>query len=91
MDIIIKDVEYCYQMKMLFECFVLYDINVLIKEGSYVVVIGYIGFGKFIFFQYLNGFLKLMKGQILLGSIVIQVGKKNKELKIFCKKVGIVF
>ncbi|MGH2324982.1 ATP-binding cassette domain-containing protein, partial [Streptococcus uberis] len=35
--------------------------------------------------------LKPTKGQISLGSTVIQAGKKNKELKTLRKKVGIVF
>lgn len=91
MDITIKDVEHRYQMKTPFERLALYDINASIKEGSYVAVIGHTGSGKSTLLQHLNGLLKPTKGQISLGSTVIQAGKKNKELKTLRKKVGIVF
>lgn len=91
MDITIKDVEHRYQMKTPFERLALYDINASIKEGSYVAVIGHTGSGKSTLLQHLNGLLKPTKGQISLGSTVIQAGKKNKDLKKLRKKVGIVF
>lgn len=78
-------------MKTPFERLALYDINASIKEGSYVAVIGHTGSGKSTLLQHLNGLLKPTKGQISLGSTVIQAGKKNKDLKKLRKKVGIVF
>lgn len=86
MDITIKDVEHRYQMKTPFERLALYDINASIKEGSYVAVIGHTGSGKSTLLQHLNGLLKPTKGQISLGSTVIQAGKKNKDLKKLRKK-----
>ncbi|MGM0750047.1 MAG: energy-coupling factor ABC transporter ATP-binding protein [Bacillota bacterium] len=91
MDITIKDVEHRYQAKTPFERLALYDINALIKEGSYVAVIGHTGSGKSTLLQHLNGLLKPTKGQISLGDTVLQAGKKNKQLKALRKKVGIVF
>ncbi|MED4789121.1 energy-coupling factor ABC transporter ATP-binding protein [Bacillus atrophaeus] len=91
MDITIKDVEHRYQVKTPFERLALYDINALIKEGSYVALIGHTGSGKSTLLQHLNGLLKPTKGQISLGDIVLQAGKKNKQLKALRKKVGIVF
>ncbi|MEC1554680.1 energy-coupling factor ABC transporter ATP-binding protein [Bacillus haynesii] len=91
MDIEIKDVEHRYQMKTPFERLAIYDVNVLIKEGSYVSVIGHTGSGKSTLLQHLNGLLKPTKGQIRLGEDVLEAGKKNKHLKALRKKVGIVF
>ncbi|MCY7994206.1 energy-coupling factor ABC transporter ATP-binding protein [Bacillus haynesii] len=91
MDIEIKDVEHRYQMKTPFERLAIYDVNVVIKEGSYVAVIGHTGSGKSTLLQHLNGLLKPTKGQIRLGEDVLEAGKKNKHLKALRKKVGIVF
>ncbi|MGQ9336232.1 energy-coupling factor ABC transporter ATP-binding protein [Bacillus paralicheniformis] len=91
MDIEIKDVEHRYQMKTPFERLAIYDVNAVIKEGSYVAVIGHTGSGKSTLLQHLNGLLKPTKGQIRLGVDVLEAGKKNKHLKALRKKVGIVF
>ncbi|MPQ27202.1 energy-coupling factor ABC transporter ATP-binding protein [Bacillus paralicheniformis] len=91
MDIEIKDVEHRYQMKTPFERLAIYDVNAVIKEGSYVAVIGHTGSGKSTLLQHLNGLLKPTKGQIRLGGDVLEAGKKNKHLKALRKKVGIVF
>ncbi|MFN2748142.1 MULTISPECIES: energy-coupling factor ABC transporter ATP-binding protein [Bacillus] len=91
MDIEIKDVEHRYQMKTPFERLAIYDVNAVIKEESYVAVIGHTGSGKSTLLQHLNGLLKPTKGQIRLGQDVIEAGKKNKHLKALRKKVGIVF
>ncbi|MDW6056643.1 energy-coupling factor ABC transporter ATP-binding protein [Bacillus paralicheniformis] len=91
MDIEIKDVEHRYQMKTPFERLAIYEVNAVIKEGSYVAVIGHTGSGKSTLLQHLNGLLKPTKGQIRLGGDVLEAGKKNKHLKALRKKVGIVF
>ncbi|TWJ96832.1 Energy-coupling factor transporter ATP-binding protein EcfA2 [Bacillus licheniformis] len=91
MDIEIKDVEHRYQMKTPFERLAIYDVNAVIKEGSYVAVIGHTGSGKSTLLQHLNGLLKPTKGQIRLGEDALEAGKKNKHLKALRKKVGIVF
>lgn len=78
-------------MKTPFERLALYDINAVIKEGSYVAVIGHTGSGKSTLLQHLNGLLKPTKGQLELGSTILAAGKKNKDLKTLRKKVGIVF
>ncbi|MBY8914645.1 energy-coupling factor ABC transporter ATP-binding protein [Bacillus sp. YC2] len=91
MDIKIKDVEHRYQIKTPFERLALYDINAVIKEGSYVAVIGHTGSGKSTLLQHLNGLLRPTKGQLELGGTTLEAGKKNKDLKALRKKVGIVF
>ncbi|OLO17350.1 energy-coupling factor ABC transporter ATP-binding protein, partial [Bacillus licheniformis] len=86
MDIEIKDVEHRYQMKTPFERLAIYDVNAVIKEGSYVAVIGHTGSGKSTLLQHLNGLLKPTKGQIRLGEDVLEAGKKNKHLKALTEK-----
>ncbi|NPC91174.1 energy-coupling factor ABC transporter ATP-binding protein [Bacillus sp. WMMC1349] len=91
MDITIKDIEHRYQMKTPFERLAIYDVNAVIKEESYVAIIGHTGSGKSTLLQHLNGLLKPTKGQIHLGETVLEAGKKTKNMKALRKKVGIVF
>ena len=91
MDIILKDVEYCYQKNTPFERLAIYDINIEIPSKSYVAIIGHTGSGKSTILQHLNGLLQPTKGLVKIGEKVIQAGKKQKALKEVRKRVGIVF
>jgi energy-coupling factor transport system ATP-binding protein len=91
MDIKIKNLEHRYQARSPFERLALYDINLTIKEGTYVSIIGHTGSGKSTILQHLNGLLKPTKGSIQIGDYMIQSGKKQKDLKAVRKLVGIVF
>jgi energy-coupling factor transport system ATP-binding protein len=91
MDIIFKNVEHRYQAQTPFEKRALYDIDLEIKTGSYVAVIGHTGSGKSTLLQHLNGLLQPTKGSVTIGDRTIVGGKKEKNLKPLRKKVGIVF
>jgi energy-coupling factor transport system ATP-binding protein len=91
MDIIFKNVEHRYQVQTPFEKRALYDINLDIKTGSYVAIIGHTGSGKSTLLQHLNGLLQPTKGSVTIGNRTIVGGKKEKNLKPLRKKVGIVF
>jgi energy-coupling factor transport system ATP-binding protein len=91
LDITIKNLEHRYQARSPFERLALYDINVTIKEGTYVSIIGHTGSGKSTILQHLNGLLKPTKGSIQIGDHMIKAGKKQKDLKAVRKSVGIVF
>jgi energy-coupling factor transport system ATP-binding protein len=91
LDITIKNLEHRYQARSPFERLALYDINVTIKEGTYVSIIGHTGSGKSTILQHLNGLLKPTKGSIQIGDHMIKAGKKKKDLKSVRKSVGIVF
>lgn len=83
-DIIIeiKNLFFAYEEKL-----VLKDINLSIKRGERIAVMGSNGAGKSTFFLNLNGVLQPEKGEIWLEGK--RVGKKDfKELR---KKVGFVF
>ncbi|KKI90712.1 cobalt transporter ATP-binding subunit [Bacillus sp. SA1-12] len=91
MDITIKNVEHRYQARTPFERLALYDINLSVKSGSYVSIIGHTGSGKSTILQHLNGLLKPTKGSIQIGDHKITAGRKQKDLKIVRSLVGIVF
>lgn len=66
---------------------VLKEVNLIIRRGERIAVMGSNGAGKSTFFLNLNGVLKPDAGEILLcGS---KIGKK--ELNLLRKKVGFVF
>lgn len=91
MHVALKQVEHRYQANTPFERLAIYDINLDIKEGSYLAVIGHTGSGKSTLLQHLNGLLKPTKGQVIIGDRVIEADKKEKNLRPIRKKVGIVF
>lgn len=66
---------------------VLKDVNLIIRRGERIAVMGSNGAGKSTFFLNLNGVLKPDSGEILLGGS--KIGKK--ELNLLRKKVGFVF
>ena len=91
MDITFKNVEHRYQARTPFEKLALYDVNLSVKKGSYVSIIGHTGSGKSTILQHLNGLLKPTEGSIQIGDHVIEAGKKQKNLKEVRRLVGIVF
>ena len=76
MDIEIKDVEHRYQMKTPFERLAIYDVNAVIKEGSYVAVIGHTGSGKSTLLQHLNGLLKPTKDRYASARTFLKQAKR---------------
>lgn len=91
MDITFKNVEHRYQARTPFEKLALYDVNLSVKKGSYVSIIGHTGSGKSTILQHLNGLLKPTEGTIQIGNHIIEAGKKQKNLKEVRRLVGIVF
>jgi energy-coupling factor transport system ATP-binding protein len=91
MEITIKDLEHRYQARSPFERLALYDVNLSVKTGTYLSIIGHTGSGKSTILQHLNGLLKPTKGSIQIGEHMITAGKKQKNLKAVRRLVGIVF
>ncbi|MGG3801557.1 energy-coupling factor ABC transporter ATP-binding protein [Metabacillus fastidiosus] len=91
MDIEIKELEHRYQVHSPFERLALYDVNITVKEGTYLAIIGHTGSGKSTLLQHLNGLLKPTRGTVEIGDYLIKAGKKQKDLKAIRKHVGIVF
>ncbi|MGG3891656.1 energy-coupling factor ABC transporter ATP-binding protein [Metabacillus fastidiosus] len=91
MDIEIKELEHRYQVHSPFERLALYDVNITVREGTYLAIIGHTGSGKSTLLQHLNGLLKPTRGTVEIGDYLIKAGKKQKDLKAIRKHVGIVF
>ncbi|MRX72514.1 energy-coupling factor ABC transporter ATP-binding protein [Bacillus lacus] len=91
MDITLKELEHRYQIRSPFERLALHNINLTIKEGTYLAIIGHTGSGKSTVLQHLNALLRPTKGSIVIGDTEIEAGRKYKNLKSIRKKVAIVF
>jgi len=82
-----EKLSYIYMEGTPFERKALENINIEIKKGEFVGIIGHTGSGKSTLVQHFNGLLKPTKGRIIINGIDT-LGKNLKELR---KQVGIVF
>ena len=89
MSIQLNNVTHTYMPGTPFEKVALENINLEIKEGEFVAVIGHTGCGKSTLVQHFNGLLKPDSGK---GSVIVDgVGIEKKNLVDVRKKVGLVF
>jgi len=87
MSIVIKNLCHTYMNGSIYEKRALDNINIKIKDGEYVGIIGHTGSGKSTLIQHLNGLIKVQSGCITINDI--DINKKN--LKEIRKQVGLVF
>lgn len=89
MSIILDKVNYVYSEKTAYEIQALRDINLQIKDGEFIGVIGHTGSGKSTLIQHLNGLLRASSGGIYYnGRDIYEDDYDKKELR---GKVGLVF
>ncbi|NNU85059.1 energy-coupling factor ABC transporter ATP-binding protein [Geobacillus sp. BMUD] len=91
MDIVFEKVEHVYNARSPLARRALYDVNVMIRSGAYVAVVGHTGSGKSTLLQHLNGLLQPTSGAVKIGEETITSNKRPKQLKPLRKKVGVVF
>ena len=84
-----ENVNYIYQQGMPFERQALYDVNIEIKDGSLVALIGHTGSGKSTLIQHFNALVKPTSGKIIINGIDVTAPKA--DLRLFRKTVGLVF
>jgi len=85
----IENLEYVYMPGSPFEKKALDNINLEIKDGEFVGLIGHTGSGKSTLVQHLNGLLKPNSGRIEInGQDTLSKGEKLKQLRC---DVGLVF
>lgn len=89
MIIDIKDVNYIYNPNTPFEKKALDNINLQIKEGDFIGLIGHTGSGKSTLVQHLNGLMKPTSGSIKVDGI--NTSEKSVNLREVRQKVGLVF
>lgn len=91
MEIQFEDVNYTYQAGTPFENRALYDVDLIILDGSYTAIVGHTGSGKSTILQHLNALKKPTDGTVKIGDRIINSYSNNKGLKDIRKQVGIVF
>ncbi|KXB66532.1 ABC transporter, ATP-binding protein [Parvimonas sp. KA00067] len=89
MDINFKNVSFIYGEKTPFEKLALDNIDLTIKSGEFVGIIGHTGSGKSTLIQHFNGILKPTTGDVFIGDM----NTKDKELAKsgLRYKIGLVF
>lgn len=80
----IKNLSKCYG-----DTKVLKNINISVKKGEVVVIIGPFGCGKSTLLRCLNGLEEIQEGEVLLDDQVVNPNKKN--LSKNREKIGMVF
>ncbi len=78
MDITLQEVEYKYHANTPFERLAIQNINIHIKKGTFLALIGHTGSGKSTVLQHLNALLQPTKGTVIIGDRTIKAGKKKK-------------
>ncbi|MBN2796200.1 MAG: energy-coupling factor transporter ATPase [Clostridia bacterium] len=89
MSIKIENLKYIYDPGTPYELVALDDINLEIKSGEIVGLIGHTGSGKSTLIQHLNGLLKPAEGSITVDNIILT--KEKGQLRELRKNVGLVF
>lgn len=89
MSIILDKVNYNYSEDSAYKVQALKDINIQIKDGEFIGIIGHTGSGKSTLIQHMNGLLKATSGSICFnGRDIYDEDFSMKELR---SKVGLVF
>lgn len=89
MSIILDKVNYVYSAGTAYEVQALKDINLKIKDGEFIGIIGHTGSGKSTLIQHLNGLMKAVSGGIYYNGEDIY--DPDYDLRQLRSKVGLVF
>ena len=84
--IVIKNIEKSFNDEK-----VLKEINLEIKDGEFVSLMGKSGSGKSTFVSIIGGFLKPDKGEILINGNDIFALKEKELARLRCTQIGFVF
>ncbi len=89
MPIVLKNVSHVYLEGTPYERVAIKNINLEIKKGELIAVIGHTGSGKSTLVQHLIGLLKPTRGEVTIDDINIHA--KGSQAKMARRKVGMVF
>lgn len=89
MSIILDKINYTYSDGTAYQIQALKDINIQIKEGEFIGIIGHTGSGKSTLTQLMNGLLKATSGHIYVDGEDIY--DEDYDMKKLRSKVGLVF
>ncbi|MDU1443328.1 energy-coupling factor transporter ATPase [Clostridium cochlearium] len=89
MSIKIENLTHIYMQGTPFEKKAIDNVNLEIKNGEFIALIGHTGSGKSTLIQHINGLLKPHSGRIVIDDI--DITKKEVKMSEVRKKVGLVF
>ncbi|MBQ6442181.1 MAG: energy-coupling factor transporter ATPase [Lachnospiraceae bacterium] len=89
MSIIVNELNYIYNPGTAMEVQALRDINLEIKDGEFIGIIGHTGSGKSTLIQHLNGLIRATSGGIFYNGADIY--DEGYDLRTLRTKVGLVF
>ena len=89
MSIILDKINYCYSEGTAYQIQALKDINLEIKDGQFIGIIGHTGSGKSTLVQLMNGLLKATSGTIYVDGHDIY--EDDYDMRALRSKVGLVF
>lgn len=89
MEIKAEQLEYTYMAGGPMEKVAVHDVNLEIKSGSFVGIIGHTGSGKSTLIQHFNGLIKPTSGRLLVDGK--DITSKDVSLRELRFKVGMVF
>ncbi len=89
MSIKIENLTYIYNPNSPFETKALDNVNLQIKSGEFIGLIGHTGSGKSTLIQHLNGLIRPTSGKIIIKGT--DITEKTVKLRDIRRKVGLVF
>ncbi len=89
MSIVIEHLNYVYMSGGPYETKALDDVNLTIRDGEFVGLIGHTGSGKSTLVQHLNGLLMPSSGKITVDGL--DLADKKTDRRAIRQKVGLVF
>ncbi|MBR1737554.1 MAG: energy-coupling factor transporter ATPase, partial [Firmicutes bacterium] len=87
----IENLNYIYEENTVFEKRALNNINIEIRKGEFIGLIGHTGSGKSTLIQHLNGLLEPSRGKVFLNGEDIWEKKNRKKIRQVRFAVGLCF
>ena len=94
MPIIVRGLTHTYNPDSPLEATAIEDVDLEIRDGEFLGIIGSTGSGKSTLIQHLNGLLKPTRGSVVVDDVEIAVagrGGRKGDLKAIRQKVGLIF
>ena len=89
MSIVIEHLNYVYMSGGPYETKALSDVNLTIRDGEFVGLIGHTGSGKSTLVQHLNGLIMPTSGRVLVDGM--DLADKGTDRRAIRQRVGLVF
>ena len=89
MSIVIEHLNYVYMSGGPYETKALDDVNLTIRDGEFIGLIGHTGSGKSTLVQHLNGLLMPSSGRIMVDGL--DLADKKTDRRAIRQEVGLVF